>query len=84
MQKVTYYCDGCGAEKKEVNHWYATRIDSEGFTVRPIEGCGSYSRIYCGQGCVTEALSKYMEACRAATEVRCPDSVPTDLDTLPK
>jgi hypothetical protein len=62
-QKTTYYCDGCGREKGEVNHWFGVRVDEEGWTLKSFSYTGVH-HIYCGQECVHKALSEYMERCR--------------------
>lgn len=64
MQKTNYYCDGCGKEKGEVNHWFIVRADQEGFTVSPFMPSGHSGCIYCGQSCVIKAFSEYLERCR--------------------
>lgn len=63
--KTTYYCDGCGAEKKEVNHWWIAD-DHKEFVIFPFDpiDIAVDSKLYCGQSCVLKAVSEYMEKVR--------------------
>lgn len=60
-QKITYYCDGCGAEKKEVNHWYAASVAGTNFMVGELKFSVAGDRVYCGQQCLIKALSEHLE-----------------------
>lgn len=74
MQKTTYYCDGCGTEKRDVNHWWGIKIDTSGWTVRQFQVGGSNTNILCGQRCVIAAVTKYMDQQTDSTEKKCRDS----------
>lgn len=74
-QKTTYYCDGCGKEKGETNHWWViySEVSMEliPFRVEAKSGMGTESKIYCGQACVTAAVSKYMDRQVKKAELPC-------------
>ena len=75
-----YRCDGCGADKREANHWWALGIDGRNLILGTLEsyesGCNELlspwpdaAMILCGQDCVTKKISAFMGA-----QVRASDS----------
>ena len=63
-------CDGCGAVKKEVNHWYVLSTNEHGAYLEPFEMAlqnaanpwmSGDQEMFCGRLCVMEALSRWME-----------------------
>lgn len=71
-QKLVFYCDGCGIERGSVNHWWETYENTACWEVTPFDEKDIKRdpkiRIFCGQQCVTKALSTYMEQHRATSE----------------
>ena len=65
MFKPTYYCDGCGIQKKETNHWLALREArdcSQIFTrleVRAFNDCGPDDVHICGHDCLIKKVSAF-------------------------
>jgi hypothetical protein len=65
-------CGGCGAVKKEANHWFAVSIVEQGMTIRPLnaalqdrEASGkSNEEYYCGQKCALEVVAQWMDGPR--------------------
>ena len=47
MEKTTMYCDQCGAEKKETNHWWSlfANLTRKSMFISPYELCHPGSRI---------------------------------------
>jgi hypothetical protein len=66
-------CDGCGAVKKEANHWYTLEfLESAEATVRPMAMSALRSestalKYYCGRRCVVESLDRWMDRLPLAT-----------------
>lgn len=79
-QRTILICDGCGAEKREVNHWFGVGIYGEEFAIRPFASRMVSDSIYCGQACVIRALSEHMDRCRE-TEKTCQDTAPIGTTT---
>ena len=71
MPIVTHIvCGGCGAVKKETNHWFAVTIFEKNVLIRPLDvalaqtGVGppaGREEYYCGQRCVVQAIGQWME-----------------------
>ena len=75
-----YKCDGCGAEKREANHWWAMVVAGGELRLTTLERFESafmarqdpwkYAAIIlCGQSCVSKTVSAFMGA-----QVRASDS----------
>ncbi len=65
MERKLYICDGCGAEKKEVNGWWMAGKLELSFYVAPwAHGVTNLGKVqhYCGQACVIKALAAFMES----------------------
>jgi hypothetical protein len=62
-------CGGCGAVKKETNHWFAISIVEHSLMIRSLttalhggpSAAGSSVEYYCGQKCVLEAMAQWMD-----------------------
>lgn len=74
-----YKCDGCGAEKREANHWWALSVVAGVLYLqtfdqrmqslihlppRQRELVEDGAEILCGQECVTKKISEFMGAKR--------------------
>jgi hypothetical protein len=64
MQQTVFTCDGCGAQKKEANHWFfATSVGGifrlSAWNSSGIEDSGDESH-YCGEKCVLKAVSEFL------------------------
>ena len=64
-------CGGCGAVKKETNHWFAVAILEHGVLLRPLDVALLTTQVgqragreeyYCGQKCALEAMTQWMES----------------------
>ncbi|MGH9643427.1 MAG: hypothetical protein ACRD3Q_13510 [Terriglobales bacterium] len=72
MKREQFICDECGAERKEVNHWFAIQLThgSERGQMNPgIEivrwGCARpevRQFHFCGQACVHAAVDRFMSS----------------------
>lgn len=68
--RVVVTCAGCGKEKGDVNHWWGVHADPptsvqspQEFIIRPftlVDARAGYES-YCGQQCLTKALSEWMD-----------------------
>lgn len=61
-----YKCDGCGAEKREANKWWALRVDGGILLLQPFadaerRGMGHETEILCGQECVAKKVGQFMD-----------------------
>lgn len=64
-----FKCDGCGAEKKEANHWFALYLSCGSLRLERLEealrtGLREDMEILCGHQCVTRKVSEWMGAKR--------------------
>jgi hypothetical protein len=63
MAVVTkYICDGCGAEKGLVNHWWMTWENGVIWEVMTFDETRIFHLAYCGESCVSKAFSEWMRA----------------------
>lgn len=62
-------CDGCGAEKREANHWWALYREFDTLTIYPVrDDIGTrrlrrkleYKGVFCGEACVIRAVSEFL------------------------
>jgi hypothetical protein len=69
-------CDGCGAVKREVNHWYALTTNDHNANLEPLDialqntstpPMTGNQKIFCGRLCVMEALGHWMETVHSHT-----------------
>ena len=61
----TYVCDGCGAIKKEVNHWWNVRVGDHYQTKSPVMEIQTHRHptsdiTLCGIECVQKFASQWM------------------------
>ena len=66
MIKETVTCDGCGATKREVNHWFRAQVlSSGGYAVWPWEAQrlvgDRLEQHFCGTDCVLKFAHEQME-----------------------
>ena len=55
------WCDQCGVEKKETNHWFEAHTDGLHLIIQQLEGRGSAGwRYLCGQECAHKELTDYL------------------------
>jgi hypothetical protein len=63
-------CNGCGAVKKEANHWFAVATLEQNLLIRPLDVAlaqrdvgpsAEREEYYCGQRCTVEAVGQWME-----------------------
>jgi predicted Fe-S protein YdhL (DUF1289 family) len=74
-------CDGCHTVKKETNHWYSLTVHEQTVSIGPLrmmtaagQPCverGSAQQYFCGQYCVLEALTRWMDF--FTTQIATPD-----------
>lgn len=66
-RKVTYYCDGCGKQRGEANHWWIVRTGKPSISIYPFDPIDSGTEFdcYCGQGCAMKAVSEWMQSQRS-------------------
>jgi hypothetical protein len=55
---VQYECDGCGKIKGADNHWFSVSTEGDSFEVSRFDR--NASRVFCGEGCVVNALSAWL------------------------
>lgn len=64
----SYQCDGCGAEKREANHWWVIAVEAGVLHLVPLDRAGTHKwdgfEILCGQECVSKKVSEFMGAKR--------------------
>ena len=61
-------CGGCGAVKKETNHWFAVAIVEDGVMIHPLDAAllhverpyKNAEEYYCGQKCALEGIAQWM------------------------
>jgi len=63
-------CGGCGAVKKDTNHWCTVAVVEHGVLLRPLDVALATTQggpraggeeYYCGQKCALEAVGRWME-----------------------
>jgi len=67
-------CDGCGAIKKQTNHWFAVALADGGVIVRPLDAAlrgqraieKNSEQYYCGQKCAVKSIAQWMDGPPAA------------------
>jgi hypothetical protein len=64
MRSVKITCDGCGVEKKDVNHWFQVDTSDLRFSVYTWrDQGGDDSTVHlCGESCAQKAFQKWMES----------------------
>ena len=67
MKVETYKCDGCGALKREVNHWWKLRVVGETYkvlTIFPASAdqlpCDDDAADFCGTACLLKKISELL------------------------
>jgi len=62
-QQIKFTCDGCGAERKQANHWFTTRVKDDGIIIDAfdpfLDANGNYEH-YCGESCLIARVSKFL------------------------
>lgn len=65
MIRYTVICDICGAEKREVNHWWVGwKSENERIIIAPSEKGDKRCVHLCGSACVHKWVSAQMEVTR--------------------
>jgi spore coat polysaccharide biosynthesis protein SpsF (cytidylyltransferase family) len=68
-----YYCEICGAEKKDVNNWFMAEISVNGVLLshwREEQAKSADSRHFCGEAHAQVFVSRYLSAPESFTRVR--------------
>lgn len=57
----TARCEECGIEKKDSNHWFGMTTYDVGLTIWSWRYRVIGDPVYCGEKCLTKALSQWLE-----------------------
>jgi hypothetical protein len=70
-------CDGCGAVKRDVNHWYALSLTEQGPTIHSLASALDFEwpatnaanvKYFCGRRCTMAAVGSWMDGLGSRVE----------------